>query len=56
MWTVIAAIAAVTIIPITIWGVFYGIRAQRSTDGHLDYELVSGTQLVASEASRLSGK
>ena len=56
MWSGIAAVAAVIFIPVTIWGYLYSVRAQRDMDMRLDYELVSGTQLVSSEASRLTGR
>jgi hypothetical protein len=55
MWTTIGAVAAVVAIPITVWSVL-SVRMRAYALGHLDFELVSGTQLVVPVPSRFSQK
>lgn len=53
MWDRISALATVVAIPVSIWLAIWGIRARRESEGHLDYEFITGIRLLALEAAQL---
>lgn len=56
MWDRISALATVVAIPVSIWLAIWGIRARRESEGHLNYEFITGIRLLVLEAAQLTSE